>query len=44
VPRLVALGQPARLVCHDGHVITLGSWPSGFGGDQTTAAYVEEPS
>ncbi|HUY21978.1 MAG TPA: FAD:protein FMN transferase [Acidimicrobiales bacterium] len=28
VPRLVELGQPARLVRHDGQVLTLNGWPA----------------
>jgi len=44
VPRLVELGQPVRLVRHDGHVITLGGWPTDIGSDPMAAADAEEPS
>jgi FAD:protein FMN transferase len=33
VPKLVDMGLPARLVRHDGEVITLNGWPSPDGGD-----------
>ena len=31
VPKLVQLGQPVRLVRHDGHVLTLNGWPPEIG-------------
>ena len=47
VEKLVALGQPARLVRHDGEVIALNGWPpdtAGRAGTATDAGHVMEPA
>jgi thiamine biosynthesis lipoprotein len=44
VPKLVELGQPARLVRHEGKVITIGGWPSDVSGNRMTTTDVEKPS
>jgi thiamine biosynthesis lipoprotein len=38
LPKLVALGQPARLVRHDGRVVTVNGWPSPTGPDGEAAS------
>ncbi len=44
LPKLVELGLPARLVRHDGQVVTVNGWPTDVAGDAAPSDGVEVAS